>query len=260
MGCDIHGFCEVKENGVWKLNTKKVFKNSYYLSPEELKERQKENPDYEISEWQKDEFQEHPSTSRNYDWFAILADVRNGRGFAGVPTGDGFAIISEPKGVPDDATEEWLENVDQWDSDMHSHSYLTLEDFDSFDWNQTTNKYGVISMKEYKELRGTNKTPDSWSGSISGPKMITVNEDAAEKLLAGETVAVEEEDFFARMRGEKPKVHLVSLESDYTINVAYKWTVLYSEWFDNKIAGVIEPMRKLRQEYEDVRYVFGFDN
>ena len=256
MGCDIHGFCEVKENGVWKLNPKKVFKNPYFMSTEELKERQEKNPGYEISDWKRDEFQEQPSTSRSYDWFAILADVRNGRGFAGISTGDGFAIISGPKGVPDDATEEWQKQVEEWDCDMHSQSFLTVEEFNNFDWNQTTNKQGVISLAEYKELAGTNKCPGGWSGSISGPGIITVDEAAADKILAGETVVVEEYDPFAMIRGQKPKSHMVSLESGHNIHVLYTWTVLYSEWFDYKIDSVVEPMRKLKEEYEDVRYVF----
>jgi hypothetical protein len=38
MGCDIHSRVEVKENGVWKLNTEEVFENQYYYSPEKIKE------------------------------------------------------------------------------------------------------------------------------------------------------------------------------------------------------------------------------
>jgi hypothetical protein len=260
MGCDIHGFCEVKQNGVWKLNDKKVFKNPYYLSPEELEERKKNQPDYEMYDWQMEEFDNHPPTSRNYDWFAILADVRNGRGFAGVSTGDGFDIISEPKGVPDDATEEWWDEVNRWRGDMHSHSHLSLEDFDSFNWLQITRKCGVIPLNEYKELAGTNGTPSGWSGSISGPNIVTVDEESADKILAGETVVVELYDPFARIHGRKPNTEIVSLETGHSIHVIYTWAVLYSEWFENSIKNVIEPMRKLKEEYEDVRYVFGFDN
>src|SRR5215831_1419725 len=38
--------------------------------------------------------------SRNYDLFAILADVRNGFGFAGVPTGDGWPSLAPDRGLP----------------------------------------------------------------------------------------------------------------------------------------------------------------
>lgn len=261
MGCDIHGFCEVKENGVWKLNTKKVFKNPYYLSTEEVKEIQAKDPGYEILEWQRDQFREHPSDTRSYDWFAILANVRNGWGFAGITTGEGFSIIDEPRGVPDDCTPEWKEQVDQWRGDMHSHSYLSVEDFDNFNWNQLTNKQGVIPLDEYKKLAGTNQCPGSWSGGISGPNIITVDEDAAEKILREQSVVVDEYVIpDRRLTRDKSKGHLVSLESGHNIWVLYKWTILYSDWFEYKIESIVKPMRTLRKEYEEVRYVFGFDN
>jgi hypothetical protein len=256
MGCDIHGFCEVKENGVWKLNTKKVFKNEYYLSDGELKERQNDTPTYNRLEWQVDEFQEHPSDGRNYDWFAILANVRNGKGFAGVRTGEGFDVISEPLGVPDDATVEWVNTVNEWDCDMHSISYLYVDDFDTFDWSQTTKKLGIISIEQYKSIRGTNGTPTSWCGGVSGGNNITIDADAADMILDGKSVVAEIYDW----TNSKHKSELVSLESDHTINVAYEWDVVYSEWFKHKIESIVNPMRKLKEEFEDVRYVFGFDN
>jgi hypothetical protein len=52
---------------------------------------------------------------RNYAFFAALAGVR----------GDG----PEPKGVPDDASELALLEVEGWDAGGHSHSWDTLEQF-----------------------------------------------------------------------------------------------------------------------------------
>jgi len=256
MGCDIHGFCEVKENGVWRLNTEKVFKNPYYLSDEELEKRKADNPDYEKGEWQEDEFEAHPDTGRNYDWFSILADVRNGRGFAGVKTGDGFDVIAQPRGVPKNATPEWMAEVDQWRDDMHSHSFLSVEDFDLFDWDQTTYKSGVITLDEYKQLKPTNASPESWSGWVSGPDLVVLNEDEADMVIEGKTVVHKQRDPFGR-QGDGT---LVSLDSGHNINVSYDWPVEYRQWFEYKIQNVVEPMRKLKEKYEDVRYVFGFDN
>ena len=45
-----------------------------------------------------------PYGDRNYNLFAILANVRNGTAFAGCKTGEGFNPISNPKGVPSDAS------------------------------------------------------------------------------------------------------------------------------------------------------------
>lgn len=183
MGCDIHNKCEIKRNGKWELNTDKVFPNPWYEKDSEYK-------------WQKEEFQDEPDSSRNYDWFAILADVRNGYGFAGVSTGSGFDVIAEPRGVPEDASDEWKKEVKKWDRDMHSQSYLTIEDFDNFDWNQFTMKYGVISLNQYKELRGTSQSPNSWSGASFGGNIITVSTDIADAILADPEI---------RLRVEKDK-------------------------------------------------------
>ena len=258
MGCDIHGLCEVKVNGKWQVNTERVFKNPYYKSDAELADLDK--PDYVRSDWEMHEFEEHPSDSRNYDWFAVLADVRNGRGFAGISTGCGFSVIADPKGVPADCTPEWKEKVDQWDGDMHSHSYLTLDEFDKFNWDQSTVKSGIITLEEYKELKPTGASPESWCGMTSGPGIVVVDEKAADKILAGETVVLVPHNPFSLMEKKKPESVMVSLESGHIINVNYNWSVLYREWFDHKIKNVIEPMRKLKEKYEDVRYVFGFDN
>lgn len=39
---------------------------------------------------------------RHYQLFSVLADVRNGYGFAGVPTGEWVKPISSPRGIPQD--------------------------------------------------------------------------------------------------------------------------------------------------------------
>ena len=127
MGCDIHFNTEIKKNGVWRQNTDAVFPN----------------PDYELNgkyDWQKEKFTNTPPNGRRYDWFSVLANVRNGTGFAGHKTGSGFSVIANPRDVPADATKEWKEYVEKWGYDLHSVSYLSINDFDNFDWNQITMK------------------------------------------------------------------------------------------------------------------------
>ena len=68
MGTDISMYAEVRMNEDW-VKVGDVFKNSWY------------NEDRKIDEWNKP-YTDHPYDSRNYDLFAILADVRNGTGFA----------------------------------------------------------------------------------------------------------------------------------------------------------------------------------
>jgi hypothetical protein len=49
-------------------------------------------------------------------------------------------------------------------------------------------------------------------------------------------------------------------KEDLEIYVDYEWEVEYWDWFLYKFNSVIKPMQELAQKYEDVRYVFGFDN
>src|SRR5690606_27440711 len=104
MGTDIHCQCEYYKDNKWNWIWKGVSKDV--------------NVDYKANVLNFD---------RNYDLFAILADVRNGYGFAGVYTGDGFNYISEPKGLPEDMSEELKKAIETervWLGD-HDFSYLT---------------------------------------------------------------------------------------------------------------------------------------
>ena len=69
MGCDIHLYVERKVPGIGWVSLEDP--NEHY----------------------------NGLTNRNYSIFAILANVRNGRGFAGIVTGTGFNPISEPRGL-----------------------------------------------------------------------------------------------------------------------------------------------------------------
>lgn len=247
MGCDIHSLVEVKKNGKWKKNTKKIFPNSWYKPEEKLK------PEKEQWEWALEPFNDKPSDNRHYDWFAILADVRNGKEFAGVNTSDGFSVIAEPKGKPEECSDEFKTLYYDWGEDLHSVSYLNLDEFDNFDWNQKTTKYGVISLERYKELKGSNNSPGSWSGSIWGANIITVDQDTANQILNNEI------EYLTRKNPYSEKDVTRHLK-DWNVHVEYTWVVTYSEWFKNEHENIIEPMRKLKEEYEDVRLIFGFDN
>lgn len=105
MGTDITMFAEVRKNKKW-TKVGSVFKNPWYRE------------DRVIDEWNRP-YTDRPYDSRNYDLFAILADVRNGTGFAGCKTSYGFNPISMPKGLPEDITAEVKELL--WVMDMQTH-------------------------------------------------------------------------------------------------------------------------------------------
>lgn len=167
MGTDISMYAEVRRNKQWKKVGDK-FKNSWY------------NKNKAINEWNKP-YTDHPYDSRNYDLFAILADVRNGRGFGGCKTSNGFNPISEPKGFPDDITEEVKNELDGYG---HSYSYFTLKELKEYDWNQTVNHVGVITEKQYVKMKETKANPTCWSGMVSGKDIVVVSSDTMDKILS----------------------------------------------------------------------------
>ena len=68
----------------------------------------------------------HPQINRHYGLFYLLAGVR-GRGELDEPI-----CISEPKGMPNDASQMTQIEFDFWREDHHSASYLTSKEIDRF--------------------------------------------------------------------------------------------------------------------------------
>lgn len=110
---------------------------------------------------------EHIFDDRSYDTFAILADVRNGRGFAGVKTGEGFVPISEPRGLPKDMSPE-----------LAAH----LADIQQYDWTQTTRKSGIVGLSELARWKQSGR-PQMWSGGIGGPGIGVIDATDAVPLI-----------------------------------------------------------------------------
>jgi hypothetical protein len=115
-------------------------------------------------------------TNRNYDLFAVLADVRNGVGFAGVETGEGWPSIAPERGLPVGFDKKavlpnpaYIEEGSRWLGD-HSFTWVGLDELKAFDWDGTeTWLYGVVKAEEYEKLSKTGETPDSYCGGIVGP-------------------------------------------------------------------------------------------
>lgn len=201
---------------------------------------QKRQGDYnnELTPWKTVESHD---MSRCYDAFSILADVRNGYGFAGCPTGEGFVPISKPKGFPvgyipselddeDDATGTWLGD--------HSYSWLTLKELLDYDWTQTTTKYGVINEEQYAQWRRWKYPPNSYSGSVSGGNTAMVSNEELDAILDGKATRKKNAEYFTRV----------------------KWQRSYFE-AGADIWDVIAKMLKLAEgDYTSVRIVFGFDS
>ena len=119
MGADIHGFLEVKRDGKWERYSGGIFPGGSNM----------------------------PFDWRSYGIFGFLADVRN---YSHIPP------LGEPKGLPDDSeylnaaidkpmrysygyidngTAYTVADTFMFDIDYHSHTYYTLRELISFDYN-----------------------------------------------------------------------------------------------------------------------------
>ena len=232
MGCDIHFYVEKKVDGVWQFQgtvTKTEIDDETCFDVSA--------PDF--------------YDGRNYNLFAILADVRNGHGFAGVTTGEGFVPISDPRGVPDDASKEYKQIVDSWDVDGHSHSYHTLRQLLDYDWTQSTRLTGWCSMKEWNRWirwdRDHGESPESYRGSVSGAGVKHLTPAEADALFAGKNYDEREAIAEANPGTYAPAV----------------WQNPYYRSGRTFLSETVPKLLKLAggtQNLDDVRIVFFFDN
>lgn len=235
MGADIHFYVEKKIDGKWQMHG--------------TVEREDSGDD---GEWMRvcNGFSDY----RCYNAFAILAGVRNGSGFAGIKTGKGFNPISEPRGIPEDASDEYKQIAAQWGVDGHSHSYHTLRQLLDYDWMQETQLQDWTDVRVYLDwvMRGKQTSgPESYCGGVSGPDIKHLAEDEAAELV---------EQYRSLPWSDRKQFDFSKYANNY---VLAKWQVNYAEasryiWSDTvprllSLAGGLSGA-------DDVRIVFFFDN
>lgn len=223
MGCDIHSVAQIRKIGHWETIA------------------------VEIS-----------GDNRNYDTFGMLADVRNGFGFAGCDTGDAYEPIAEPRGLPsefivdDDYNHlldfEFFSEFDEkrsspftriWMGD-HSHSWLLLSEMKNYvkkNEHRKRNKRGYVTEATYLAFRDKGFKFVEWSNGVYGDNIISMTSEQYEAL-----------DKKFPLRKE--------------IYVQAEWTENYDE--NKKLVEIIAALESLAQKYSvgtgDIRFVFGFDS
>lgn len=230
MGCDIHGVFQARNNDHWV-----DIPHNY----------------------------EH---GRHYYLFAMLADVRNGFGFAGVSIFEPLEPIAQPRGLPDDfqmdgethllasmavmdprrrgyynrypvtsgADDEEENPLEYWMGD-HSHSWLLGTEILAYAEglrNTRHRDYGVVSLEQFRRWDGQSE-PDDHCGGIMGHGIVTLDPEGVRAMeTAGTPLDVEKT--YVRIAWDK----------DALENVTY---------FFDEVARLVD-------EHGEVRYVFGFDN
>lgn len=236
MGCDIHLYVERKVDGVWTTADK--------WTEEEWPGEQQKHLRVDLPYY----------GGRDYDLFAILANVRNGRGFAGIKMGEGFVPISEPRGIPEDASPEYLKIQEQWGEDGHSHSYHTLQQLLDYDWTQVTKSCGILSFYEYIEWnrwsRQEGNVPGSYCGGVTGGGV---------KVLSEEEFKTFVEDKFP----QRNIFHISEEELEKALKDIYvrcEWEIPYHRAVGPYFWTITIPKLLRLGKPEDVRIVFFFDN
>lgn len=102
MGCDIHVHAERKEGDRWVHVEVPLLDCGHY----------------------KDEI----FGGRQYGKFGFMAGVRNY---------SAITPLSEPRGVPDDASDETRSDYESWDMDAHSASWLSLQEMEAVNYEQS---------------------------------------------------------------------------------------------------------------------------
>jgi hypothetical protein len=295
MGTDIHMAVERRDRttGKWyvvpptdalQLAAREEYRR--WLAPE--------NTDEGMREWAERKMRTAWYDDRNYEAFAILADVRNGRAFAGVETGDGFKQIADPRGLPLDLSEElrvpanydamrecaWTdvpedppENEDDdeyrgfWLGD-HSWSYLTVRELQAYDWTQVTALCGVIDWKEYVTRVREKQTgsPRTYSGDVWCRGCVTMDErrDDLSQLINSKGEIDRAALLVASARSEDgvaPTHDELGAWADSKLHVRVWWEETYAESAGRFYSQVLPELASLDPEHpDDVRIVFGFDS
>ena len=192
--------------------------------------------------------------TRNYNAFAILANVRNGRGFAGCETGAGFKFIAEPRGLPEDMSEELLRGVLLYehnyddafasDDDMaiddfgdHSQSWVTLAELLAVNWDEGATQYGVIPFPAWKP----GEAPKDYSAWISGGNIVIID-------------ARNRDEFAVHLEAQR----LADTGKEVYVQIA--WGETYKEAAGDLYTRLLPALKSLGGDPNDVRIVFGFDS
>lgn len=249
MGCDIHFYVEKREGSRW-VSADTWCKDEY--------------GSLSTYDWSSD----HKSRGRpfydgrNYGLFAILANVRNGYGFAGVDTGDGYVPISKPRGLPQDASPNVKRSSEEWDGDGHSHSHFTVAELLAYDWTQVTKRRGWVDPVEWAKWRDFGK-PVGWSGGVGGgeTRHYTPNEfEVAWKALREERGYPEQRYASAHLcASEYGDLAAFCSKLEGSPYCQVEWNQPYYEVVGEFLGETMPRLWRLGRP-EDVRIVFWFDN
>lgn len=243
MGCDIHLVVEVRnENGEWERALPPPEARDPWLVEQAAKlDTGSRYKDREKYVWFDD---------RNYNLFAILADVRNGFDF--VP-------ISEPRGLPDDLSPEVQKIADGMDDEEsndvslgdHSQSWLTLKELLDYDWGRGTTEGGWVDVKNFLVWQREG-CPRSWSQSVGGGQVEHLSWRDMKRYIEADYIKFSGD-------GESYTSVFDAIAGPRRYFAYVEWPIDGTQVSERFHKVFIPALQKLGKS-EDVRIVFGFDS
>ena len=219
MGCDIHPAIEFREakGKPWQAVMQK--------NPNHGKWEGEEAMTASLDIW------------RDYNLFAILGNVRNGRGVAGIRTGGGYEPMSDNRGIPDDISPEAKGAL----SDEHSATWVTLREILFYDWQRVTTHEGVVdstTFQRWDRMKEWQPRPDSHCGGVFG----------------GRSKIVSNEEMRAAIERTDPELPY--------LNTRVEWQESYAEGGKKLWTDVLPQMLAFGKQvgYDNVRLVMDFDS
>ena len=147
MGCDIH------------VLTEKYNKNKGWINVDDWRI----NPYYGDNEYETEKYEIKTCyDNRNYELFTVLANVRNYY--------NNIVCIKEPKGIPNDISEESNNYIENWGEDGHSHSWYTLKELYDYwvNMNGKTKRTGILVGSVLDNFDKKGEEPTLWSQGYWG--------------------------------------------------------------------------------------------
>jgi hypothetical protein len=143
MGTDIHAIGQIKKDGKWTTTAIDI-----------------------------------AGCDRSYNVFAVLANVRNGSGFAGTDTGEEWEVLYPPRGLPKDVDIHMeygeITIIDEYFIGDHGHSYLSLQELKSI-WDHFKDReyeiHGMVKKEELSKLK-QGILPQIWCYDTHDPNYV----------------------------------------------------------------------------------------
>ncbi len=191
---------------------------------------------------------EDDPTCRSYNVFALIAGVRNGTGFAGVPTHKPIEPIAANRGWPEDLDPKHDQHdyslgdppEDHWYPGDHSFTWASIAELRKADWGRAIDAVGIARAHIWDAFIEDPDAdcPGSWCGGVGGRDVVIMNADEYAK---------------AKQAGTLPKGD-INVRGSWTWN-PLKRTGFYTWLFGDRVNTLIE-----EHGLENLRLLIGFDS